>query len=429
MDKSSKSMLIIVFLFLALVIGGSAFGISYIVKLLERNYPEQDISGIIEQTSAHEGYCLTDIVQENNLTMNNIAEFYKDACVSIIAEGSSGAWLGSGVCIASQGYEFASGEVIENGSYIVTNHHVFEDAEEDPQFNLFVYPNEYDDVSRYGKNVEYEAEVLWSDAYLDMAIIYVKENIDWVRCKDRVIECEENEFLTISDSVFVIGTPQYIAYQNTITKGKIASNDVSVSYTVSQTSYGSYILDNVYEYLIPMKVPIMGGNSGGGLFDSNGYLIGQPTLGVENSQSIYAVNYSIPIYPATLILDYIIELNEDEANPEIKLYGLDDIDCILIDQIEWEVVRDCFNGISKYFYGTYYIEDQLKHSKERDLKIVASENTNLVEGDYISAVKVGNITTELYCRNDLIFALLSARSGETITFSISGKGDVELLLA
>lgn len=428
MKRSGKTMLMAVFMFLVLVVGGSIGGIYYVVKLLQDNYVDPNYNTILDLTSDEEGHCLTDLVQEYNLSLTNTADVFKDACVSIVAgiEGSSDGWLGSGVCVASKGYEFATDVFLESGSYIVTNHHVFDEAYLDPKFELFVYPNDYTNVERYGSEIKYEAEILWTDSYLDMAIIHVKENIDWILMKDRSIECAPEDAVKTNETVFAIGSPQELANQNTITSGHLAFESESYAYTVKNGSVLTSVLDNVYEYLMPMNVPIQGGNSGGGLFDGQGYLIGQPTLGGENSGESSAVNYAIPIYPATLILNELILSNEDEEKEEeVKIYNLDDLNFRTIDKYEWEIVGSNFQGMKRYFYGTDYTVADLTHS-ESGLKIIKTNSVDIKKGDYIISLEHNEEKYNLDCRNDLIFVLLKLRRGDKVTLNFLASESVEL---
>ena len=429
MDKSSKFLLTIVLLFLLCIIGASAGGLTYVVKLLEQSYVDPNYNAVLNKTSDQEGYCLTDLVDEYDITFSSISDLYKEACVSVVAsiEGSENAYLGSGVCIASKDYETESGEKIDDGSYIVTNHHVFEECYQDPKFQLHVYPNDYLNVQRYGVLNYYEAEILWTDSYLDMAIIYINENIDWVRMKDRTIMCSDEDMLKAEENLFAIGTPQSLSYQNTVTKGHMASETITYTYTIQDGEYINEVLDNVYEYLIPINISIMGGNSGGGLFDSEGFLIGQPTLGVQDSQDVDAINYSIPIYTAIQVLDDLIISNED-ALSEIKIYGLNDLNFKTIDIYESEIMQTQFTGLKRSFYGEYYTLEDLTYN-ENGLKIISSLNSKLKKGDIIIGAQLNEKTTEINCRNDLIFVLLKARQGDTITFDLLEKDDVSLVLA
>lgn len=435
--KNIKTMFSSLVLAFIIVVGAVVGGFYYLIHLLVKDYYEPsydpNLDSVIEQTKEHEGFCLTDIAQENNLNIAGLSEFYKDACVSIIVTvNDTSAWLGSGVCVASKGYEYATGKTIEAGSYIVTNYHVIEEiyGEDVTKFTVDVYPNEYDNTERYGTTLPYPAQVLWSDQYLDGAILYVSQNIDWVRMKDRTIACYDKDKLKDRERAFVIGSPKQIENQNTVTTGTISNSALNYSYTVDTIKEGLReveVLSNVYEYLIPIQIQIAGGNSGGGLFDSNGYLVGQPTLG--SSEDAWAINYAIPIYSATLVLNDLVESNEGEGDL-VKIYSIDYFNIAMIDHYEADVMKECFSGASKYFYGKYYLSQDLLYSREEGLKVLTkNEELGFELGDIILSVTINEIERALTSRNDLIYELLRCRKGDVIQFNIEDKAMISVELA
>lgn len=435
--KNIKTMFSSLVLAFIIVVGAVVGGFYYLIHLLVKDYYEPsydpNLDSVIEQTKEHEGFCLTDIAQENNLNIAGLSEFYKDACVSIIVTvNDTSAWLGSGVCVASKGYEYATGKTIEAGSYIVTNYHVIEEiyGEDVTKFTVDVYPNEYDNTERYGTTLPYPAQVLWSDQYLDGAILYVSQNIDWVRMKDRTIACYDKDKLKDRERAFVIGSPKQIENQNTVTTGTISNSALNYSYTVDTIKEGFRdveVLSNVYEYLIPIQIQIAGGNSGGGLFDSNGYLVGQPTLG--SSEDAWAINYAIPIYSATLVLNDLVESNEGEGDL-VKIYSIDYFNIAMIDHYEADVMKECFSGASKYFYGKYYLSQDLLYSREEGLKVLTkNEELGFELGDIILSVTINEIERALTSRNDLIYELLRCRKGDVIQFNIEDKAMISVKLA
>lgn len=410
-----------------LLVGACAGGFYFFIKVIVDNYNDPNLEYVIEQTKNSEGFCLTDLAQENNLTFSSKSELFKEACVSVVVTVNGSRWLGSGVCVASKGYEYEEGKTLESGSYIVTNYHVIEEIYKVGAFStkVEVYPNDYANKQRYSTTVPYEAEVLWSDSYLDGAIIYVEENIDWVRMKDRSINCEDSEMLNNNERAFVIGSPLELENQNTITTGYITKDSLNYSYTEESGIVNR--LSNIYEYLIPIRITIHGGNSGGGLFDGSGYLVGQPTLG--NSEDPDSVNYAIPIYSATLIIDDIIDTNEGDEEL-VKIYSKDYFEICTIDYYEADVMKVCYTGKRKYFYGKEYPSETLKYDRKTGLKVLAdNEEYGFVSGDIILSVKIRDKETEITCRNDFIFALLEARKGDIVQFNVEDKTAINVELA
>lgn len=393
--------------------------------------------------ASEEGVCLTDDVNGENLSITNISTYFKDACVSIIlTNGSYVAW-GSGVCVASKGYEYATDKTLSSGSYIVTNHHVIESYLEAKQtidptddYIITVYPNNYqNEDSTY---TTYEAELLWWDSYMDMAIIHVKEDIDWVRIKDRSIKSKN---LSVYEKLFCIGSP-YVESKgvlsdpitkvdfNKVTTGNAISFIDGGLYTAEDEPY-SYRVSNIYENMIETNIEIHPGNSGGGLFDRDGYLIGQPTL---SGEGIY---YSNAIYPYTLILNGLI--SDKESLVEYVGYNLDGLPFRVIDSYESEViVQDSFrekSGIffptlaanNKYLYGKIYSNSQLSFSST-GVKVIYSDDVKFSEGDVITSVTVGEKTTTITKRQDLIYVLIQLKQGDEVYFNFAGSKEAVSLI-
>ena len=394
---------------------------------INQKYNEQDLKIVIDETSESEGFCLTDYVNKYSLSYSGIQSLYKDACVSIEVDSLAGSWLGSGVCVASNGYSYGENLIVEGGSYIVTNYHVIESFYSYYDVEIKVYPNDYLNTERYGHEACYDAEILWADSYIDMALLHIEENIDWVEIKDRSINSDTP--LQANENAFVIGTPQSLSYQNTVTTGVINSSELKYSYTV-QSSYFTSVMSNIYEDVIPMQISIMGGNSGGGLFDSNGYLVGLPTLGSNNSQSKNAVNYAIPIYPLTLVLDRLVVFNEgeNESEDEIHIVSIDNLDFVVIDKKESEIMTTQFRAPTVYFYGYTYIKAGLEFSENGLMVINKAESSQMQTGDVIVSVTLNEKVFELADRNDLIYVLLETESGDMLDFKLKSGSNIQVLL-
>ena len=405
----------------ALIIACIYGGVS-LANSLNDQYNNKNLKLIMDETSESEGFCLTDYVSQ--LSYSGIQSLYKDACVSIQVNSISGSWLGSGVCVASKGYSMNESFVLEGGSYIVTNYHVIETYYDYIGTEITVYPNEYSNSERFGVQLSYSAELLWSDSYLDLAIIYVEQNIDWVQMKDRSVEGSDK--LRQNENAFVIGTPQSLSYQNTITRGTIASTELTYSYTVERL-YFTEVMSNIYEDVIPIQISIMGGNSGGGLFDSSGYLVGLPTLGTQNSQSSSAVNYAVPIYPITVVIDEIIASNEDDQRAQIT--SLDDLDFVVIDSKESSIMIREFDAKNVYFYGSYYSRTTTLNFSDEGLKIIkAGTLSELSEGEIIKSAQFNEKSYNLSSRNDLIYLLLKCKTGDMLRFQLNDDTFKEVIL-
>lgn len=393
---------------------------------------------IMSTPSTYEGVCLTDQVRNSKIKVPALAEYFKDACVSIIlTNGSSVAW-GSGVNLASTGFEFGNDLALEGGSYIMTNYHVMQPYIEDNSYHISVYPNKYDDEERYPEDsAPFAGELLWYDSYLDMAIVYTSQTLDWVRMKDRVVS--EDTIYDAGDS-FVIGSP-YVEEKDPA--GVIHATNPILCVDFNKATFGSLYfqydglytvedeamteISNVYEDLIVMDIEIHPGNSGGGLFDSHGYLIGQPTLSGSDNYT-----FANSIYPYTVVLPKIIEANEQDQ--KAKIFGLDALGFTVIDYYENTIIDEHFKELYGYQaeleWWTYrkktYFGATFKSYPKREtgLKVLSEfyqPSEKFLEKISINEVEY-NLTTisgEYAKRNDLLYLLLNCKKGDILTFTFS----------
>ena len=150
-----------------------------------------------------------------------------------------------------------SGVIISDNGYIVTNNHVVKDAT-----NIIVKLQD-------GNN--YEAKIIGADEKTDLALIKISaNNLPYASLAD-------SDQLKIGEEVIAIG--------NGLGKGTTASNGI-VSALNREVTIDKYSMT-----LILTNAEINSGNSGGGLFDLNGNLIG--IVNAKSSSSIFSSEASI----------------------------------------------------------------------------------------------------------------------------------------
>ena len=177
-----------------------------------------------------------------------------------------------------------SGVVIAEGGYVLTNFHVIESG------------SAYQVLMPDGTKVE--AELTGSDSSLDLAVLKVKEGAD----KLVPVSIGSSDSLKVGSTVIAIGNPGGEILANTVTQGIISAlqrSSVNSSNTTRNVNY------------IQHDAAISSGNSGGGLFDYEGNLIGINTLkygGSYYSSGTYeGLGFAIPVETAYPIARQLIE--------------------------------------------------------------------------------------------------------------------------
>ena len=168
-----------------------------------------------------------------------------------------------------------SGVIISNDGYIVTNHHVVENADEVL-------------VTLLDNDKEYKAKIIGLDSKTDLAIIKIEEkNLSAIKFAN------SNDVME-GDIVFAIGNPFGVG--GTITQGIISA--------LNKNNIGL----NQYENFIQTDASINPGNSGGALVDSRGALIGINSAILSRSGGNNGIGFAIP---SSMVKDVATKLIND----------------------------------------------------------------------------------------------------------------------
>ena len=196
----------------------------------------------------------------------------------------------------------------EGDAYIVTNYHVVYDHSSDSGIsqNIYVYP--YGSVNRYDKNTitdssedAIEATFIGGAMDYDIALLKV-DSEDYIKTSAlTAAKLGDSEHLEVGENVFAIG--------NALGKGLSVSNGVI---SVLSQHINLEALDNENQLspdimtvrVLRTTAAINSGNSGGGLFNANGELIG-----IVNAKNIQTttdnVGFALPITQVKYLLKNI----------------------------------------------------------------------------------------------------------------------------
>lgn len=168
-----------------------------------------------------------------------------------------------------------SGVIISEKGYILTNEHV------SGAKNSSCYVTMED-----GKN--YNANVVWSDSNLDLAIIKINMKcINYAKLGD-------SDNITVGESVYAIGNPIGFEFQKTVTSGIVSAvNRTLIFNEKNQTNTDENFENETYmSNLIQTDATINPGNSGGPLINSDGEIIGINTVKITSAEGI---GFAVPI--------------------------------------------------------------------------------------------------------------------------------------
>ncbi len=211
----------------------------------------------------------------------------------------------------SQG--LGSGVIITKDGYILTNHHVVEDADK-----IMV-------VTGDGKQ-EFKARVIGVDPQTDVAVLKVEGK------GLAAVTFGDSDLIEVGDIVFALGNPMNVG--QTVSMG-----------IISALGRGTGILGRGgYENFIQTDAAINRGNSGGPLVDVKGRLIGINQSIFSGSGGSDGIGFAVPANLARNVVEQLITngrvsrgyigVNIQPLSPDLaKAFGIDDARGALVSEV------------------------------------------------------------------------------------------------
>ncbi len=244
-----------------------------------------DVSDTAEE-SIYEDLSIPEYVQVAPVPDENydsLAELYQKcsgSCVTIICdvEINNGFYTQEGRSLGS-GFIIEGEKDGEKGYYIVTNHHVIDDAK-----SITV---------KYSDGKTYDAKLLGSDELCDIAVLKTD------RTDVTPIEIGDSSKLAVGQWVVAIGTPSAEELQNTMTYGIISGLNRKVPMT---NDVGTVVKTMT---VIQTSATINPGNSGGPLINMAGQVVGITAMKLMDEYE--GIGFALPSSEASTIINSLIE--------------------------------------------------------------------------------------------------------------------------
>lgn len=259
-----------------------------------------------------------------------------------------------------------SGVILTQDGYIVTNHHVIEDA------------NTITVRTRSGD--EYNASLVGSDEQSDLAVL----KIDATGLTPAVLG--DSTTLEVGDLAIAIGNPLG-ELGGSVTSGIISALDREMT------------IDGQTMTLLQTDAAVNPGNSGGGLFNANGDLIGIVNA-KSSGENVEGIGFAIPISTATDIIDELIANGEVTSRPTlgVSLYNVED-----------EMTASQLGVDSTGVYIVQIVDGG------------AADNAGLRSGDRIVSVDGSEVSSA----SDVRAALNKHKIGESISITVERNGQTQ----
>ena len=311
----------------------------------------------------------------------------------------------------TEAYKYEGSGVIykidrQTGSaFIITNYHVVYDSACNTEDGI----SDNIEVFLYGaEDEEYAipAEYVGGSLYYDIAVLYV-ENCDALKnSAHNAPMIGDSENVAVGTTAIAIGNPQ--VYGISAALGIVSVNSEYSTMTAADEK------STVEFRVMRVDSAINSGNSGGGLYNEKGELIGIVNAKIVKS-TVENIGYAIPSNVAVAVADNIVDncFGKDSKTVKRAILGAE------LGSSDSIAVMDESSGMIKIKETVTIAEVLTQSPAAGKLKV----------GDVIESITLNSETVEVTRKHQIMELLVKARSGDTVTIKIRRNGkemDVKL---
>ena len=246
-----------------------------------------------------------------------------------------------------------SGMILREDGYILTNHHVVEDAR-----SVTVILTD---------GTELDARIIGSDFLSDIAVLKVD------RTGLPTVELGSSDAMVTGAKCYAIGNPLGMEFQNTFTDGMISA--INRDITLNDPYRG-----DVSMTVLQTNCAVNPGNSGGPLLNDRGQVIGivsSKIMGDYFTSTVEGLGFAIPVDTAIPIINSLIEHGRVVGRPRIGIIAsptqLDEQQAADLNLPLGVVIGEVERGFDAYRKGLQ-IGDIITHVEGEEVRTVAEIN-------------------------------------------------------
>ena len=283
-------------------------------------------------------------------------------------------------------------------AYIITNYHVvyyyasLTENKISNQIKVYLYGSESE---RYAIDAAY----VGGSMNYDVAVLKITGS-DFVKNSAALpVAVADSNLLTVGDTAIAIGNAEGEGIS--VTRGIVSVDSEYIQMTACDN------VSSVSYRLLRVDTAINSGNSGGGLFDADGRLIGIVNAKIS-STSVENIGYAIPSNIATYVADNIIETCNGTTVTSPK---------------------KCMLGITLGVSGSQaYFDPDTQTARIRETVCLTGIQSGrpadgvLRTGDVITSIKIGDVTYQIDRSYIAVDIMLTCRVGDTVTVSYTRDG-------
>lgn len=288
----------------------------------------------------------------------------------------------------------------ENGdAFIITNYHVVYDVSSNTDNGI---SNDIT-VYLYGGETEEQgikAEYVGGSLYYDIAVLRIEDSDILKKSCVAPAEFADSDKTVVGDAAIAIGNPQGEGIAASYGIVSVDSEHITMTGADERTSVSFRVMR--------IDTPVNPGNSGGGLYNEMGQLIGIVNAKIIDS-NVENIGYAIPSNVAKSVADNIIE------------------HCYETDIETVQRAKLGITVISSQSYTEYDSETGYIYIREIvEIYDVASDSVSngiLQKGDIIKSVSFGDRVVEITRQYHIVDLMLDVRAGDTLSITVIRNGE------
>ena len=283
-------------------------------------------------------------------------------------------------------------------AYIITNYHVVYDVNSNTSnkisndINVYLYGME---ENKYAISAEY----IGGSMTYDIAVLRVKNNDILKNADIEEPEITDSDDITVGQYAIAVGNPEALGLSATF--GIVSVNSEYITMTAPDNA------TSVTLRVVRIDTAVNGGNSGGGLYNSNGQLIGIVNAKIVNEE-VENISYAIPSNVAVSIADNIIYYCDGNSNESVQRAIIG----ISVGTSYSKAVLDTETGLMR-------IVETVTVSGISDNSLASGV---FEQNDIIRSVTLNGTTKEVTRKHMVIDIMLKARVGDTVQFTVIRNG-------
>lgn len=331
------------------------------------------------------------------------------SAVSIVctfqATVQQGGWRPGSGSTTTKSYSSAGSGVIyrldkaEGDAFIITNYHVVYDASSDTENGIS------NDISvyLYGSEIEekaIEATYVGGSLYYDIAVLRVEDSEILAASDACAVDVADSDRIVVGDSAIAIGNAQGLGISATSGVVSVDSEYITMTAADGKTEVSFRVMR--------VDTAINSGNSGGGLYDDEGNLIG-----IVNAKIVYDgvenIGYAIPSNVAVSIAENIMDycFGTDTERVQRALLG------ITVSTTDSKAVLDPATGLV-----------QIKETVSvYEVTSGSPADGTLQANDVLVSATLNGKVLEITRQYHIIDMMLDVRAGDVVTLSILRGGE------